>query len=242
MVRILDPQRAQVFVAAPQGAFDGTIGHLQAGDLGHPFLPATIAGRQLPAGRMGERRPCTVEGGDDAHAGAPAAGSWNLGREAQRPGSCAGALGPDHDALPDTLPLSADLQGIASRDAGFRPLPGYSGFLHFKEVREIRFGSQQDPALCRPLGVIPDGDLFQDSCPDFPQAFHQQRAVRVPVRTWYPACEQGAVRFPGFSCQGFDRLAVDGQLPSGEYPGVQMEDAVGKFGVDVPVGRGNAEG
>ena len=52
---ILDPERAQVVVAAPKGPFDGAVVYLQGRVPSTPFLPATVTRGRLTRSRMDER-------------------------------------------------------------------------------------------------------------------------------------------------------------------------------------------
>ena len=52
----LDAKRAQIVIAALEGAFNGTVAHLHLRNLGHPLFPAAVPRGQFLAIRVDERR------------------------------------------------------------------------------------------------------------------------------------------------------------------------------------------
>ena len=216
---------------------------MQHGNLGHPGLPALVAGGHLPGRSVGERLggAGAVDFGHHTDPGLPLSVRRDDRAVGQGLRFDVGPISVDHHSLPDVLPGRPDGQGVTVRLAALFPTPLDPRLLDLEKIREIRSNAQLHHAFGGFSREVPDRDLLQDSRTQFAQPLHDQRAVRIPVRTGHPAGKQGAVRLLRLGRQRFDGLAVDGQVPAGQDPGVFMENPVRVFRMDVSVGRGNTE-
>ena len=194
MVRILDPKRAQILVAAPQGPFDGTVAHLQPGDLRHPLLPAAIAGRQSRRrpgrtnGRGGRRRRRWARR-SAGYSSCPCGGIF-----ARDSLNASGATSAPSARTTTLFRTSSHLARIVKESPSGARVSSQRRVMRasFTSKRSAKSDSALSgiPHSAGSLGVVPDGDLLQDPCTHFPQPLHHQGAVRVPIRAGNPAANR----------------------------------------------------
>jgi hypothetical protein len=112
-----------------------------------------------------------------------------------------------------------------------------AGFLDLEQVREIRFSPYGKNTFDRFDSMVAHRDLFLDAGSYFTEPLHNHGTVGVPVPAGRPAGKQGPVWLLRLRRERFQGVAVEGDDPAGQNACVLEEDPMGKFGMDVSIGR-----
>ncbi len=197
--------------------------HSQRGSISSPSMRAgeLLADRPLAPGRDDdlERGQVGVEAGRRRE------------RDAQAPARASRGGAGRSVAAVDVL--------AACSPSGARDGPA---LLDLEQVGEVGVVGQLDGAVRRLVAEVADDQVLAHAPPDVAVADDHQGRVG-PARTGPdPAHEGGRERLGRAPWPALRGLAVDPELEPGKEPGVAEEEALGRPGRHVAVGRGDGEG
>jgi hypothetical protein len=250
VVRVVDAQRADVLLAAPQHPLQPLVP--RRGERGAPLpAPSPQRRRRLahrPVQREGGlhdlavdhrvdqqgRRPLPARRHDDVVADAADAVVRAGGAERppgrldhRAPARAAPVLLQDQPFVVDLcVPLAARL---------------HAPLLDLEEVGEVGLDLDRHGARRRLARGVADDQVLAHAVADPPVALDQEVGVGPPGAARQPADERRPVGVRGQGRERLRRRPVHRQVPARQDPGVAEEDAVRALGTEVPAGCADAE-